>query len=374
MLSSISPLGERARASRWWLTTTAYVVSSLLGGLALGLLAALVGGLVPAAWRVVAGGVPASWRVALRRRAAARPRGRRPRAAALLAAAGRRGLAGPLPRLGRRRRASVPSSASALVTIITSATTYAVACSCAAVRRRLAVGLLVGGVFGLVRALPVLAAARRHGRGPLRRLLAGVERARRRPSASRWARLLPRPRWSSSRWSSDGAACCEVLEQVRAAPSEVPARLGGPRSTGVRAGPHPAATLSAPRAAPVAPAPLPADGATSAAASSSCWAARTSSSPCSSSAPTSPTRACSRSRACHGCGPPSSARTGCRTCIAGRQRRASTSSATAAGPSACSSCVGSHGRRMATVPRAEVALRGLTIRPAMTRTIDGGLT
>ncbi len=41
MLSSISPLGERARGSRWWLTTTAYVVGSLLGGLALGLLAAL---------------------------------------------------------------------------------------------------------------------------------------------------------------------------------------------------------------------------------------------------------------------------------------------------------------------------------------------
>ena len=51
MLTSISPLGERARASRWWLTTTAYVVSSLVGGLALGLVAALLGSLVPAAWR-----------------------------------------------------------------------------------------------------------------------------------------------------------------------------------------------------------------------------------------------------------------------------------------------------------------------------------
>jgi hypothetical protein len=43
MLTSISPLGERARASRWWLTTTAYVVSSVVGGLALGLVAALLG-------------------------------------------------------------------------------------------------------------------------------------------------------------------------------------------------------------------------------------------------------------------------------------------------------------------------------------------
>ena len=47
MLTSISPLGERARASRWWLTTTAYVVSSTLGGIAVGTLAALLGGLVP---------------------------------------------------------------------------------------------------------------------------------------------------------------------------------------------------------------------------------------------------------------------------------------------------------------------------------------
>ena len=51
MLTSISPLGERARASRWWLTTLAYVVSSVVGGLALGLLAALVGSLLPASWR-----------------------------------------------------------------------------------------------------------------------------------------------------------------------------------------------------------------------------------------------------------------------------------------------------------------------------------
>ena len=43
MLSSISPLGERARASRWWLTTTAYVLASTLGGVVLGLLASGTG-------------------------------------------------------------------------------------------------------------------------------------------------------------------------------------------------------------------------------------------------------------------------------------------------------------------------------------------
>ncbi|HEV7196178.1 MAG TPA: hypothetical protein VGN19_09570, partial [Pedococcus sp.] len=51
MLSSISPLGERARNSRWWVTTTAYLVGSLAGGLALGGLAGLVGRLLPTAAR-----------------------------------------------------------------------------------------------------------------------------------------------------------------------------------------------------------------------------------------------------------------------------------------------------------------------------------
>jgi hypothetical protein len=42
MLSSISPLGERARGSRWWRTTTSYVIASVIGGAALG---AALGGL-----------------------------------------------------------------------------------------------------------------------------------------------------------------------------------------------------------------------------------------------------------------------------------------------------------------------------------------
>jgi len=51
MLSSISPLGERARASRWWLTTTFYAGGSLIGGAAVGAVAALLGSLVPDAVR-----------------------------------------------------------------------------------------------------------------------------------------------------------------------------------------------------------------------------------------------------------------------------------------------------------------------------------
>ena len=43
MLGSITPLGERGRGSRWWLTVTAYLVGSTLGGVAFGWLLGLVG-------------------------------------------------------------------------------------------------------------------------------------------------------------------------------------------------------------------------------------------------------------------------------------------------------------------------------------------
>jgi hypothetical protein len=36
MLSSIHPLGERARSNRWWLTVTAFVLGATAGGAALG--------------------------------------------------------------------------------------------------------------------------------------------------------------------------------------------------------------------------------------------------------------------------------------------------------------------------------------------------
>ncbi|MGI9624508.1 MAG: hypothetical protein ACR2PK_16875 [Acidimicrobiales bacterium] len=43
MLSSISPFGERSRNSRWWVTVTAYLLGSTLGGITSGLTAGLVG-------------------------------------------------------------------------------------------------------------------------------------------------------------------------------------------------------------------------------------------------------------------------------------------------------------------------------------------
>ena len=46
MLGSITPLGERGRGSRWWLTTTAYVVGSVVGGVAMGALMGAIGAAV----------------------------------------------------------------------------------------------------------------------------------------------------------------------------------------------------------------------------------------------------------------------------------------------------------------------------------------
>jgi len=183
MLTSISPLGERARASRWWLTTTAYVVSSVVGGLALGLVASALGSLLPASWR----SSPAAYvvvAVAL--------------VAGLLLDVGVAG--GRLPTwrrqvdqawLGRYRGWVVGVGFGAqlgfgLVTIVTSATTYAVALLCL-LSGSPAVGLVVGGTFGLVRALPSAFMGRVVTREQLWRVLSGVERGA--PAADLAARL-----------------------------------------------------------------------------------------------------------------------------------------------------------------------------------------
>src|SRR5438552_14852680 len=76
MLTSITPLGERRRGNRWWLTTAALVLGCVLAGAGAG---ALAGGLGHA----ILSGVSVAWRLAL--------------VAAALAA-------GLLLDLGRRRR------------------------------------------------------------------------------------------------------------------------------------------------------------------------------------------------------------------------------------------------------------------------------
>ena len=171
MLSSISPLGERARASRWWVTTAAYVIGSLVGGLALGGLFGLLGSALPAAWR------SSPWALGL---------------AALLLLAG---LALDL-RVGGRELPSWRRQVDeqwltryrgwvygvgfgaqlgfGLVTIITSSTTYAVVVL-ALLSGSPTAGLLIGGVFGLVRALPSVAMAGVRDRVSLHRIFSTVE-------------------------------------------------------------------------------------------------------------------------------------------------------------------------------------------------------
>jgi hypothetical protein len=171
MLSSISPLGERARNSRWWLTTAAYLLGSLAGGLAVGGLAALVGAVLPTGVRT------SRWALLV--------------TAALLLV----GLA-----LELRGARSLPSwrrqvdeqwltryrgwvygvgfgaqLGFGLVTIVTSATTYA-AVLLAMLTGHLGAGLAIGATFGVVRALPSLLMARVRDRQDLHAVFTRVER------------------------------------------------------------------------------------------------------------------------------------------------------------------------------------------------------
>src|SRR3954447_15132582 len=172
MLSSISPLGERARRARWGLTVAAYLVGSLLGGAAVGVLSALLGGLVPSSVR---SSLPATLLVAL------------------LVLGGLlldvRAHGGGLPSWRRqvdedwmaRYRGWVyglgygVQLGAGVVTIVTSSTVYAVLVL-AAWSGHVGVGLALGLVFGLVRALPVLSLHDVQAPGDLHRLFERVER------------------------------------------------------------------------------------------------------------------------------------------------------------------------------------------------------
>ena len=170
MLSSISPLGERARSSRWWLTTTAYLLGSLAGGLAMGGLAALLGSALPDAVRT------SRWTLVL--------------VAVLLLVGLSFDLRGAPSVPSWRRQVDVAwltryrgwvygvgfgaQLGFGLVTIITSTTTYAVVLL-AALTGHMGAGLAVGATFGVVRALPSLMMARVEDRDGLHRVFIRVE-------------------------------------------------------------------------------------------------------------------------------------------------------------------------------------------------------
>jgi hypothetical protein len=170
MLSSISPLGERARNSRWWLTTTAYLLGSLAGGLAMGGLAARLGSALPDSVRT------SRWTLVV--------------VAVLLLVGLAFDLRGPQSLPSWRRQVDVDwltryrgwvygggfgvQLGFGLATIITSATTYAVVLL-AALTGHLGAGLAVGATFGVVRALPSLLLARVDDRDSLHRVFIRVE-------------------------------------------------------------------------------------------------------------------------------------------------------------------------------------------------------
>jgi hypothetical protein len=152
MLTSITPLGERGRASRWGVTTAAYLAGSVAGGVLLGAVLGTLGWLLPLEGRVA--GVGAAAVLAL--------------AAALAVAVETRRLPAP-PTLQRqvdedwlhRYRGWVygvgygAQLGVGVVTIVTSTSLY-VAMLLAVLTGSPAWGALVGLAFGLARALPVL--------------------------------------------------------------------------------------------------------------------------------------------------------------------------------------------------------------------------
>jgi len=181
MLSSITPLGERGRGSRWAVTATAYLLGSIVGGASLGGALGVAGDLLAgAADRLAGSALAPGGPVALVLAALV----------CLVAAASDLRLRGwSLPSWQRqvdedwlaRYRGWVYGLGYGfqlglgVVTIVTSAATYAVF-AFALLAGSWAVGLALGAVFGLVRALPVLGLAGLHDFAQLRALLARVER------------------------------------------------------------------------------------------------------------------------------------------------------------------------------------------------------
>ncbi len=182
MLSSITPLGERGRSSRWPVTVAAYVAAStaaatLLGTVlgAGGALLAAVGGLATPAWRPGAGGV-------LLALAALSVVG----LALDLRVVGLR-LPGPARQvdedwLARYRGWVYGAGFGAqlglgVVTIVTSSSLYLV-WAAALLSASATAGAVLGAAFGLARALPVLAVRRVGTPQQLASAFAGLERAR----------------------------------------------------------------------------------------------------------------------------------------------------------------------------------------------------
>ena len=156
MLASITPLGERGRGNRWWLTTAAYELGSAAGGAAMGAAAGGIGEVVRLA---VLPSAPGRAGLAL--------------AVTLVALAVDLGRPGRLPTWNRqvdkawldRYRGWVYGAGfgvqlgTGLVTIVNSAAMYALVGLILLLGSPL-LGAIAGTVFGVARAAPLLAFGR----------------------------------------------------------------------------------------------------------------------------------------------------------------------------------------------------------------------
>jgi sulfite exporter TauE/SafE len=155
MLGSITPLGERGRGSRWWLTVSAYLLGSVVGGALVGAVLGAVGG------RLGVGSLSVAvrlWTVA---------------AGLLIGLALDLGVAGRrLPTVHRQVEEAWRARyrgwvwglafgfqlALGVVTIVTTSTVY-VTWLAAALSGAAFGGAAIGATFGLARALPILTVA-----------------------------------------------------------------------------------------------------------------------------------------------------------------------------------------------------------------------
>jgi hypothetical protein len=154
MLGSITPLGERGRGSRWWLTLVAYVVGSFVGAVALGASVGWLGGAIAPGYgagvRLVALGlvVIAGLMLDLGALGVRLPSVRRQ-----VDEGWRARYRGWVWGVGYGLQLGV-----GVVTIVTTSTVYATWVA-AFVSGGVFAGAAIGAAFGLARALPVLSVA-----------------------------------------------------------------------------------------------------------------------------------------------------------------------------------------------------------------------
>ena len=154
MLGSITPLGERGRGSRWWVTVTAYVLGSTLAGVVVGTSLGFLGS-------SVAGRTPVTARLVVLALALI---------AGLLVDLGTFGLRLPTVRrqVDEGWRAGyrgwvwgfgyAVQLGAGVVTVVTTSTVY-VTWIAAAVSGSAVAGALIGTTFGFARAIAVLSVA-----------------------------------------------------------------------------------------------------------------------------------------------------------------------------------------------------------------------